>query len=70
MSAAEAKELVRLKNQHAQMRHALQRIKAYMPPAKLRKQCQKEYGLEGDEALEMAYENVLAEAKAGLKGIK
>lgn len=60
----------RLSREHAQMRLALQRIRAYLPPEKLHKQAQKAYGLDGEEAIEMAYENVLQEARNGLKGVK
>lgn len=49
---------------------ALKRIAAYMPPEKLHKQAEKLYGLEGPEAIEMSYENVLSEAKAAIKGMK
>jgi hypothetical protein len=52
-----------------QMRYALLRIKSYSTPKQLRKDSQI-YGLDYEEALEMAYENVLQEAKAGLKGIR
>lgn len=49
---------------------ALTVIANYAPPARLRKQAQREYGLDPDEAIEMAYENVIAEAKAALRGVK
>jgi hypothetical protein len=49
---------------------ALKRISAYMPPDKLRKQAEKKYGLEPEEAIEMAYENVLQEATASIKGMR
>jgi hypothetical protein len=49
---------------------ALKRISSYMPADKLRRQAEKLYGLEGDEAIEMAYENVIAEAKQALKGYR
>lgn len=49
---------------------ALVRISKYMPPEKLHRQAEKLYGLEGREAIEMAYENVLEEAKAALKGYR
>lgn len=34
------------------------------------KRSAKDYGLEGNEALEYAYENVMDEARAGLRGIR
>lgn len=49
---------------------ALLRISRYTPPAKLRKSAEREYGLDPDEAIEMAYENVIAEAKAAIKGVR
>lgn len=49
---------------------ALKRITAYMPPEKLRRQAERQYGLEPDEAIEMAYENVLQEAKNAIKGMR
>jgi hypothetical protein len=49
---------------------ALKRITAYMPPDKLAKVCEKKYGLEYDEALEMAYENVLSEAANAIRGVR
>lgn len=53
-----------------QLYDALKRITAYMPPEKLEKVCEKRYGLERDEAIEMAYENVLEEAKQAIKGMR
>lgn len=49
---------------------ALKRITAYMPPEKLRKVANRKYGLEGDEAIEMAYENVLSEARGAIAGVR
>ena len=49
---------------------ALKRITAYQSPDRLRKSAEKQYGLEGDEAIEYAYENVLEEAKLAIKGIR
>ncbi len=46
---------------------ALRRISAYMSPEQLRRKCQRTYGLEYEEALEYAYENVLDEARV-IKG--
>lgn len=47
---------------------ALQRITMYDAPEKLRKRSERDYGLCGDEAIEMAYENVLNEARMAIKG--
>ena len=46
----------------------LKRIASYLPPNKLRREAEKQYGLDYEEALEMAYENVLIEAKSALRG--
>jgi hypothetical protein len=50
--------------------HALKRIAAYQTPDQLRRCAEKQYGLPADEAIEMAYENVLAEARAAIKGMR
>lgn len=47
---------------------ALKRITLYMEPRKLRSQSEKLYGLGGDEAIEMAYENILNDARLAVKG--
>lgn len=49
---------------------ALKRIASYTPPEKLRKHSQRVYGLDGEEAIEMAYENVIQEAKNATKGMR
>jgi len=49
---------------------ALRRIAAYMTPAQLRRQSERKYGLTFEESLEMAYENVIGEAKAALRGVR
>ncbi|QRF55345.1 hypothetical protein [Variovorax paradoxus] len=49
---------------------ALKRITAYMPPDKLAAVCQRRYALEYEEALEMAYENVLSEAANAIRGVR
>jgi hypothetical protein len=51
-------------------RVALERIAAYMTPAQLRRESGRSYGLESEEALEMAYENVLGEAKFALRVLR
>lgn len=47
---------------------ALKRIAQYESPESLRECADEEYGLGGDEAIEMAYENVIAEAKRAIAG--
>lgn len=44
--------------------------KEYETPEKLRKDSEKKYGLDFEEAIEMAYENIQNEAKKTIKGIK
>jgi hypothetical protein len=50
--------------------NALKRITMYDMPDKLRKRAERDYGLEPHEVIEMAYENVLMEAAAAIKGMK
>jgi hypothetical protein len=52
------------------MYDTLKRIAAYQPPDKLRKQAGKFYSLDGEEVIEMAYENVLQEAKNAIRGMR
>lgn len=42
--------------------------KDYLPPEKLRRVAEREYGLSYEEALEMAYENIQYEAKTAIQG--
>jgi len=49
---------------------ALSRIAAYDSPEKLHRTAGKRYGLSGNEAIEMAYDNVREEAKAAIKGVR
>lgn len=49
---------------------ALKKITAYHSPDELRRVSERKYGLEGDEAIEMAYENVLNEARQAIKGLR
>lgn len=44
--------------------------KAYMTTAKLRKQSNGLYGLEYEEALEMAYENIQRDAAEAIRGMR
>ena len=53
------------------MRNALIVIsRKYMTTNQIRKQSEKDYGLDYGEALEMAYENVQSIAKEAVKGVK
>lgn len=59
------------KQQFNLMRDALIQIsKGYMTTKQMRKQSEKEYGLDFQECLEMAYENIQEGAKRIVKGIK
>lgn len=49
---------------------ALKRITQYDSPERLEKRALRDYGLNGAEAIEAAYENVRAEAKAAIKGMR
>lgn len=49
---------------------ALKRISQYDHPDKLRKRSERDYGLDAGEAIEMAYENVIAEAKNAVRGVR
>lgn len=49
---------------------ALRRIATSMTPQQLRRQSELAYGLEYEEVLEMAYENIQGEAKTALKGVR
>jgi hypothetical protein len=60
------------KQNYNQMINALRRIKAYDSPEKLKKNSQKDWGLEYEEALKMSYENIQNEANVvvGISEIK
>lgn len=49
---------------------ALKKIASYDTTERLRKNSSKDWGLDYDEALEMAYENMQAEATTALKGFR
>lgn len=49
---------------------ALKRIARYETAERLLKHGEAAYGISGREALEMAYENMLEEAKRAVKGIR
>jgi len=52
------------------MLEALKTIKAYQSPSRLRKDSEKDWGLEYEDALEMSYENIQATAALACKNIK
>ena len=49
---------------------ALKRITRYETPERLRKHGEVAYGISGDECVDMAYENILEEAKRGIRGVR
>lgn len=58
------------KRQFNIMLNSLKKIKSYQSPKKLRKDSEKEWGLDFEEAIEMAYENILLEASYASKNVK
>ena len=56
--------------QQQRLYDAVKQISRYQDPGKLKKNSLKTLGLEGEEAVEMAYENVLSEARAAIKGVR
>ena len=59
------KQWTRISSDYGAMYVALRRIVAYASPRRLRS-----YGLDSDECIEYAYENVITEAKNGLRRVK
>lgn len=49
---------------------ALRKITAYDPPERIKRTAVSRYGLDPAEAIEMAYENVLTEAKNAIRGMR
>ena len=49
---------------------ALKRIISYDSASRILQNAEKTWGLEGHEALEMAYENIQQEAKTGIYGVR
>jgi len=58
------------KQQFNIMLNALKKIKAYQTPDRLRKDSEKDWGLDFEEAIEMAYENIQGEAAFASKNVK
>jgi hypothetical protein len=57
-------------NLEQRLYEALKRITRYETPERLRKYGERAYGVSGEEAVEMAYENVLSEAARGIRGVR
>lgn len=49
---------------------ALKRITQYDAPEKLRRRAERDYGVGPEDAVEMAYENVLSDAKGAIHGVR
>lgn len=49
---------------------ALKRIGKYMTPDQIRRDAKREMGLDYEEYLEMSYENIQAEAKRAIHGVR
>lgn len=59
------------REQFNMMRAALIRIsKEYQTSNQLRRNCEKQYGLDFEECIEMSYDNIQSDAAAIVKGIK
>lgn len=57
--------------QFNQMRKALKRIaNEYQTPDQLRRNAERDFGLDYEEALEYSYENIQHEAKAASRGVR
>ena len=66
-------EIVQSDRELVGLKHALfvlERIGSYSIPEELQEASEAEYGLEPEEAIEMAYENVIWEAQAGARFIR
>lgn len=59
------------KEQYNRMRATLKRIATgYQTPEQLRRSAMREYGIDGAEAIEYAYENIQQEAKRAVAGVR
>lgn len=57
--------------QFNRMRDTLIRIaREYQTPDQLRRNADRDYGLDFSEAIEMAYENIQGEARAAVRGVR
>ncbi len=64
------RKLSKLERDYARMFLALSRIKRYQSAAYMRRHSEGDWGLNYQETLEYAYENVQGEARNGLKGVR
>jgi len=59
------------KEQFNRMRATLKKIaKGYQTPDQIRRGAEKQYGLDADEAVGYAYENIQADAASAVKGVR
>lgn len=49
---------------------ALVRISSYERPHRLHQRAPRDFEMSGDEAIEIAYENIIEEARSALKGVR
>lgn len=61
------KKALELQERVTELEIVLRRIATYQTPDQLRQNATSDYGLNYEEALEMAYENIQQEAKAALE---
>ena len=54
----------------ARFRQALKRISIYSSPEWFERHSERQYGLSPEEGIRMAYENVIGEARAALRGYR
>jgi hypothetical protein len=52
------------------MLNTLKKIKSYQSPSQLKKDSGKDWGLDFEEAIEMAYENIQNDASNGCKNVR
>ena len=59
------------KEQFNTMRATLKKIATgYQTPEQLRRSAERQYGLDADEAIEYAYENIQQDAKRAVSGVR
>ena len=59
------------REQFNRMRYTLKRIATeYQTPEQLRRNAEREYGIDAGEAIEYAYENIQQEAKRAVAGVR
>jgi hypothetical protein len=64
------KEVATLSARGQKLYNALKRISQYASPDYMHRNSVRDYGLDAAESIEMAYENVIGEAKIAIKGMR